>query len=121
MNTSGGLVWVGRDPRDKPVQLKQETWEVHARNSSHGWIGNYLGAVTQSLTDPTYITEDAGHPGREHYIDLFRPLESGHIMGLVVVTDVWPDGTRDVVTVMPKRSLRQERGGVLYERPRSTP
>lgn len=88
-----------------------------ANTPDRAWLLNYLSTVQKTLKDPKFITTDPGHPAREHYIDLFFSSESGHIMGIVVVAEVLPNDTRDFVTVIAKSTqLRQETGGVLYER-----
>ncbi len=120
-SSSSGILWTGRDPRNQTVQIKSETWfNKIAKTPDRKWLLFYLDTVKATLVDPRFITMDATHENREHYVDLFYPEEFGHIMGIVIVTEQLTNGSREFVTVVPKSELRQEKGSVLYERPRPT-
>ena len=118
-NTSAsGILWTGRDPRDQPVQIKDATWfQKIGTTPDRVWLLRYVDCVKQVFVDPRIILEDVVHPNREHYVDLFFPPEKGHIMGMVVIAEVLDNGMRDLVTIIAKsNTLRQEKGGILYER-----
>ncbi len=112
-----GVHWQGMDPRGFPIRLKSSTWyEKILATPDRPWLADHLDKVQRTAEAPEVILEDRATAKREAYVRLWPFPEHSHLMTLVVIAEVTPSH-RDIVTVIPKRSLKQETGGMLYVRP----
>lgn len=114
---TNGVDWQGTDPRGFPIQLKSSTWYQKILGSpGRLWLADHADKVQRTAEDPEMILADKLRENREAYVRLWMFDEHDHPMTLVVIAEVTPSH-RDIVTVIPKRSLKQETGGPLYVRP----
>lgn len=112
-----GIHWQGVDPRGFPIQIKSSTWYAKILASpGRAWLESHFDKVQRTVEDPELILADKSVENREAYVRLWPFSEYGQPLPLVVITEA-TSSNRDIVTVIPKRSLKQETGGVLYVRP----
>jgi hypothetical protein len=113
---TNGVDWQGTDPRGFPIQLKSSTWYQKILGSpGRLWLADHVDKVQRTAEDPELILADKSRADREVYVRLWGFDELDHPMSLVVIAEANLE-QRDIVTVIPKRSLKQETGGPLYVR-----
>jgi hypothetical protein len=112
------LAWQRTDPRGYTVQCKATTWQYKILAVPVARRGVWMQQDVELTAErPDLILDDPTHAGRERYVRLYWSPVAQHLMLLVLPVDVLPGNVRDVVTVIPKDGLKQEKGSPQYARP----
>lgn len=113
--------WVVKSPVHE-VCLKQETYDDHITDENTRTpeeiqhlidVGEDVKMIVQN---PRFIYKDNNYEEnlRHRYVDFIYHDKFSHLQALVVVVDTDRD-PHEVVTWTIKRSLNQEKGGVIYD------
>ncbi|WP_162105635.1 hypothetical protein [Bacillus subtilis] len=114
------------DPLGREVKLKSTTWHMHITGGDHQRT-QFIGQeeVIKSIIKDPYIIlpnniEDE-EDTRQKYVELAHLPGFNSLKAVVVVVDHKDETSGDVVTVMPKSSLKSEKtGGAIYVRSKAT-
>lgn len=123
--TGSDYIFVTTDPLEREVQLKSTTWHMHVTGGDHH-RAQFIGQekiIEDIIKDPAFILpNDINDPNntRQKYIDLAQLPGYNSLKAVVVVVDHKDEQFGDVVTVIPKNTLKSETGGAIYVRPKST-
>lgn len=124
-NSATDYLLVEKDPLGREVRLKSTTWNYHITGGDH-YRHELIGQeekIKEVITDPAFIlpnNPDDPSNTRQKYIDLAMLPGHKSLKALVVVVDHENPDYGDVVTVISKSRLNQERGGAIYVRSKST-
>ncbi|TEX16551.1 hypothetical protein [Bacillus cereus] len=117
-------IFTTQDPLGRKVQLKSGTWNFHITGGDHHRT-EFAGQeqlIQDIIKDPSFIIDNSDEPNstRQKYIDLAKLPGASTLRSVVVIVDHSNEECGDIVTVMGKKNLNQETGGVRYVRPKST-
>lgn len=118
-------IFTTTNPFGIPIRLKSDTWNKHI-TGGHNYRPELIGQeslIEEVVSDPKFIVPnnpDDSNDTRQKYIDIVSMECYNSLKGLVVVVDHENPEYGDIVTIISKNRLNQEKGGPLYVRSRTT-
>ncbi|PKM90324.1 MAG: hypothetical protein CVU87_02760 [Firmicutes bacterium HGW-Firmicutes-12] len=115
------FTWTTTSPiTDNVVVLKESTFHKHLIDD-HGekervYLEKVVNIVRDTISSPWYIYYDRNYEENKRllYMDIISLEEMDHMQALVVCIETDRD-PQEVVTWTIKRSLKQERGKIIYD------
>lgn len=124
---TGEYIFSTTDPFGKEVRLKSSTWYGHIISGDHDRLAleGEIDTIKNVINNPYYILSNNPHDPndtRQKYLDIVQLQNYTALKNLLVVVDHQNSNFGDIVTIIPKNTLKQEstEGGPIYVRGKST-